>query len=105
MNKQNLFASLPADLTHEVFEQVGGSDTVLIERIVSKAHVTPKGQWYDQDRNEWVMVLKGEAKLQFEDVEPIHLKVGDYIDIPAHCKHRVSWTSEETETLWLAIHY
>ena len=105
MNKNNVFALLPQDLSQEVFEQVGGNDKVLIERIVSKAHITPEGQWYDQDRSEWVMVLQGEAKLQFEHCELIHLQVGDYVDIPAHCKHRVSWTSEAIETLWLAIHY
>jgi len=105
MDKSNILNQLPADLSMEVFEQVGGNDKVLIERIISKAHVTPDGQWYDQGRSEWVMVLKGEAKLQFEHGELIHLQTGDYVDIEAHRKHRVSWTSEETETLWLAVHY
>ena len=57
MNKQNLFTSLPAELSNEVFEQVGGNDKVLIERIVSKAHITPEGEWYDQEKSEWVMVI------------------------------------------------
>lgn len=94
MNKQNIFTELPKDLSLEVFEQIGGNDKILIERIISKAHVTPEGQWYDQDRSEWVMILKGEAKLQFENCALIHLQVGDHIDIPAHCRHRVSWTNE-----------
>ncbi|MCG9754937.1 cupin domain-containing protein [Shewanella insulae] len=105
MDKQNIFASLPDDLTLEVFEPLVDTGAVLIERIVSKAHRTPEGQWYDQDRNEWVMVLKGEARLVFEEGEVVHLKVGDHLNIPAHCRHRVSWTSEHEETLWLAVHY
>jgi len=130
MKKQNLFADLTIALSEdlceqragyepkgglsiatpnidkceEIFELIGGNDNVLIERIISKAHVTPEGQWYDQERSEWVMVLKGEAKLQFED-GIIHLKIGDYVDIPAHKKHRVAWTCERGETLWLAVHY
>ncbi|NRB23065.1 cupin domain-containing protein [Shewanella sp.] len=105
MEKRNIFDKIPSDLTLESFEQIGGNDKILIERIVSKAHVTPEGQWYDQDRSEWVMVLKGEAKLQFEQGERVHMKAGDHVDIAAHCKHRVTWTSPETETLWLAVHY
>ena len=105
MEKSNIFDKIPSELTDEVFEQIGGNDKILIERIISKAQVTPEGQWYDQDRSEWVMVLKGEAKLQFEQGELIHLQAGEYVDIPAHCKHRVNWTSTETETLWLAVHY
>lgn len=105
MDKGQFFHQIPADLNEEVFELVGGNENVVIERIISKAHVTPEDQWYDQDRSEWVMVLKGEAKLQFEQGEVLHLNVGDYVDIAAHRKHRVTWTSEETETLWLAVHY
>ncbi|WP_076416254.1 cupin domain-containing protein [Shewanella sp. UCD-KL12] len=105
MEKGAFFGKIPTDLSEEVFEQIGGNDKILIERIVSKAHVTPAGQWYDQDRSEWVMVLKGAAKLQFEQGELVHLTAGDYVDIPAHCKHRVAWTDEEQETLWLAVHY
>ncbi|AQS37830.1 cupin domain-containing protein [Shewanella psychrophila] len=105
MEKSNIFDKIPSDLTDEAFEQIGGNAKILIERIVSKAHVTPEGQWYDQDRSEWVMVLQGEAKLQFEQGELVHLQAGEHLDIPAHCKHRVAWTSTETETLWLAVHY
>lgn len=105
MEKHNIFNQIPIDLTHEVFEPLVDQHGVLIERIISKKHVTPEGQWYDQDRSEWVMVLQGEAKLVFEDSEVVHLDPGDHINIPAHCKHRVIWTSDTTETLWLAVHY
>ncbi|WP_233084169.1 cupin domain-containing protein [Methanococcoides orientis] len=105
MEKHNIFNQIPADLTQEVFEPLVDQDGLLVERIISKKHVTPKGQWYDQDRSEWVMVLQGEAKLLFEDSEVVYLNPGDHINIPAHCKHRVIWTSDTTETLWLAVHY
>ena len=105
METGNIFQSLPQDLSQEVFDSLVDTGTVLIERIVSKAHRTPEGQWYDQDRSEWIMVLQGEATLVFEQAEVVHLKVGDHLNIPAHVKHRVSWTSEHEETIWLAVHY
>lgn len=105
MKPQNVFEGIPTDLSNEVFEPLEDNGKVLIERIISKGHVTPEGQWYDQDRSEWVMVLQGEAKLVFEHAEVVHLKKGDYITIPAHCKHRVSWTADHPETLWIAVHY
>ncbi|MCL1126023.1 cupin domain-containing protein [Shewanella surugensis] len=106
MKKINLFA-LPQslDLSEEVFQPLVENDHVLIERIISKAHVTPEGEWYDQVKNEWVMVLKGEAELTFIDGDKMRLKVGEAVELPAHCKHRVSWTSTDEETLWLAVHY
>lgn len=32
---------------------------LLVERIVSWGHVTPEGQWYDQEKDEWVLLLEG----------------------------------------------
>ncbi|WP_298769416.1 cupin domain-containing protein [uncultured Shewanella sp.] len=106
MKKINVF-DLPSslDLTKEVFQPLVENEHILIERIISKAHVTPEGQWYNQSKNEWVMVLKGEAELTFIDGNIIGLKIGEAIEIPAHCQHRVSWTTPNEETLWLAIHY
>ena len=105
METANLFKHLPEDLTDEVFENICHSDTVKIERIVSKGHTTPKNKWYDQDKNEWVIVLKGAARIIFEDQPEVHLQVGDYMNIPKHVRHQVSWTSNDEETIWLAVHY
>jgi cupin 2 domain-containing protein len=52
-----------------------------------------------------VILLKGEAVISFMDEDDIRLKAGDYINIPAHKKHRVSWTKPDEETIWLAVHY
>ena len=101
----NIFAAIPHTLDNELVEQLAQGQHVRIERIVSKGHRSPATGWYDQAQNEWVMLLKGEAVLLFSDDSELRLKPGDYIEIPAHKKHRVSWTDPDTETVWLAVHY
>ena len=74
--------------------------------IFSKGHASPENFWYDQAQNEWLIVLKGHARLRFaEEDQAVEMKRGDYINIPAHCKHRVEWTDPNEETIWLAVHY
>jgi len=102
----NLFSNLPDQFDKELFETIISSDNLKIERIVSEGHRSPEDYWFDQDTNEWVMVLKGSAGLRFEnDQKIVKMMPGDYINIPAHCKHRVEWTDPEVETIWLAVHY
>jgi cupin 2 domain-containing protein len=100
----NLFANVPSALPEELMETLLQSATIHIERIVSHGHASPQEFWYDQPENEWVVVLRGAARLRFED-KVIELKPGDYVDIPAHKKHRVEWTMPEEATVWLAVHY
>jgi cupin 2 domain-containing protein len=101
-----MFSLIPSDLPDEVFEDVIAGQHCRIERIISKGHSTPNGTWLCQNRNEWVMLLKGTAGLIFEDVDDvIVLKPGDYLTITAHTKHRVEWTDDTQETIWLAVHY
>lgn len=88
----NLFADLPPDLPDELFTILLDANGVRIERIVSHGHASPKGFWYDQEQHEWVVVLKGAARLQFED-RTIEMELGDFVNIPAHTKHRVEWTT------------
>ena len=93
-------------LQHRIQAQAtADGDGVHIERIISKGHNSAESGWYDQDRNEWVMVLQGEAILLLEGGSPVNLKAGDFMNIPAHQKHRVEWTDPDTETIWLAVHY
>ncbi|MFV8783949.1 cupin domain-containing protein [Microbulbifer sp. SA54] len=101
----NLFSDLPSALAGEVFSHIAGGKHVKIERIVSRGQATPEGQWYDQDMHEWVLVLQGAARLVFEDGRELTLKVGDHVNIPAHCRHRVSWTAPAELTVWLAVFY
>ena len=102
----NLFTSLPTDLPKELTEVLAESKSVRIERIVSTGHVSPEGFWFDQDENEWIVVLKGRAKLLFEgDDEPLEMKPGDFVNIAAHKRLRVEWTTDEETTVWLAVFY
>jgi len=79
---------------------------VKIERIVSKGHSSPDGFWYDQVRNEFVLVVQGSAGLQIESEDDIVvLNAGDYLKIDSHVKHRVEWTDSSCETIWLAVYY
>ena len=100
----NIFTDLPQRLPDEVFTTLLKSDNVRIERIVSHGHSSPEGFWYDQDQHEWVMVLKGRAKLRIGN-DLIEMKAGDFVNISAHMKHRVEWTTPDEPTVWLAVHY
>lgn len=101
----NIFEALPADLDAEVFENLVQSERVRIERIISRGHGSPVSGWYDQAQDEWVLVLRGEAVIAYASGEKVNLAAGDHINIPAHTRHRVDWTTPETETVWLAVHY
>lgn len=100
----NVFLGIPPSLPHEVFQTLLQSDNIKIERIVSKGQKSDEGFWYDQGQSEWVLVLQGAAQLEFED-GILELRVGDYINIEAHRKHRVKWTTPDEETIWLAVFY
>ena len=102
----NLFTGLPAELPSELVTILLEAANVRIERIISHGHATREAFWYDQHQHEWVVVLKGAARLRFEDDEtPIEMKTGDFVNIPAHRKHRVDWTTPDEPTIWLAVHY
>ena len=105
MITKNIFDSIRNDLDHETVEQLIENDSIKIERITSTGQTSPATGWYDRVLNEWVMVLKGGAVITFEDGEVVELEAGSYLNIPAHRKHRVSWTAPGTDTIWLAVHY
>jgi len=101
----NVFADIPGALPDELIEVLAASDKVRIERIVSMGHVSPGGFWYDQESDEWVLLLRGAARLLFEgDDRPVAMKPGDHLLIPARKRHRVEWTDPERPTIWLAVH-
>ena len=105
----NIFANIPTDLPKELTELLCEScekSNLRIERIVSRGQSSPEGFWYDSDKSEWVMLLKGSAAILFEDnPAPLELQPGDYLNIPAHTKHRVERTPDNEDSVWLAIHY
>lgn len=100
----NLFADLPDRLPDELFTTLLEGGSLRIERIVSFGQASPPGYWFDQHQHEWVVLLKGAARLRFED-EELDLRPGSFVNIPAHRRHRVEWTSPDEPTIWLAIHY
>ena len=105
VNTGNLFQALPIDLSEEVFQTLISAGQLKVERIVSNGHRSAADFWYDQPQNEWVVLLKGAAIVQIEGMPDQHLEPGCYLDPPAHTRHRVAWTTPETETVWLAVHY
>jgi cupin 2 domain-containing protein len=102
----SLLDHIPSALPAEISERLVDAKDVRIERIVSRGHRSDPGFWYDQKENEWVMLVKGEAGLRFEDGDKtVHLTEGMYVEIPAGARHRVEWTSADTDTVWLAVFY
>lgn len=102
----NILEKLPTALPAESFETIAESPAVRIERIVSCGQATPEGEWYDQDQDEWVLLLAGAAQLLIEnEPAPRRLSPGDHLLIPTGCRHRVSWTDPATTTVWLAVHF
>jgi len=100
----NLFAPLPAAGAAEEFLMLAAQAGVRVERIVSRGNATPAGEWYDQLWAEWVVVVEGAAELTLaEPEESVRLERGDSLFLPAHRRHRVSWTADPT--IWLAVHW
>ena len=69
-----------------------------IERIVSNGQTSG---WYDQTEDEWVCVLQGIGELTYADGSKQRLHAGDTAYLPAHCRHRVSYTSKPC--VWLCV--
>ena len=101
----NLFTDLPAERGEECFEELLMVGDCRLERIVSHGQHSPPGFWYDQPWQEWVLVLRGAARLRLEgQAGLLALGPGDSVNIPAHCRHRVEWTDPHQPTVWLALH-
>lgn len=92
-------ASPDGETTEALIERPG----TRIERIVSSGQGSPPGFWYDQEEDEWVALLSGAARIQFDDGTSLGLAPGDHVLIPAHRRHRVGWTHPALPTVWLAV--
>ncbi len=100
----NLFESPAGPLAEELVELVAVGAGVSIERIVSTGQATPAGEWLEQERDEWVVLLEGEAELAYDDGSRMRLGPGDHVLIPAGQRHRVEWTRSDPPCIWLAVH-
>jgi cupin 2 domain-containing protein len=106
MKPENLFSGIPDHLPDELFTTLLQVEGLRIERIVSQGHVSPPKFWCDQEEHEWVVLLTGSAAIEFEsEPDPVELKPGTCLNIPAHKKHRVVCTNPTEKTVWLAIYY
>ncbi len=95
----NLFeADFPE--TGERFEMLHRCGDLEIVRILSTSLDGP--QEFCDDRDEWVVLVRGAATLMMEGKE-LHMRSGDTLFIPANTPH--SLTSIAAGSLWLAIHY
>lgn len=101
----SLLADIPQYLPEELCQTLLNYPEFRLERIVSRGHHSASDFWYDQDEDEWVLVLQGRAELGFADGSCVVMTAGDYLLIPARCQHRVNWTSNTEDTVWLAIFF
>jgi cupin 2 domain-containing protein len=97
----SLYADLPQAPAEEQFLTLCAADGGRVERIVSHGHASPSGFWYDQDEEEWVLLLRGAATLEFADGRCVDLTPGEHLTIPRRCRHRVAAT--DLDTVWLAV--
>ena len=106
LTTRSLFSNIPETLPEELSETLLETGKFKLERIVSRTHATPEGEWYDQERHEWVVLLSGSAGLRLEGNDQlVTLSPGDHILLPAHSRHRVEWTDKHQDTVWLALHF
>ena len=99
----NLKLGIPHVLPEELITTLVSNASTRVERIVSRGHASDPGFWYDQDEHELVVVIAGHARLELADQGELDLRAGDYIVLPAHVRHRVSWTDPAADTVWLAV--
>ena len=104
--KGNLFDAASASPAQreqcEQHDDLYVSPCVRVTRIESNAYASPADFWYDQPDDEWVAVIAGAAVIEFDDGTRHAMRPGDWLVIPAHCRHRVARTDEKT--VWLAVH-
>jgi cupin 2 domain-containing protein len=101
----NLFDDFPLWSESEAFTDLLSRPGVRIERIVSNGQATPADTPYDQDHDEWVLLLRGSASLWLDGEGERDLRPGDHVLIPARRRHRVTRTAENEPTVWLAVHF
>ena len=90
--------TLPEELTSVLVE----SRNIRIERIISTGQVSG---WYNQTETEFVVLLDGNAIIEFESDRTVEMSKGDTVLIKPHERHRVIYTSSEPPCVWLCVFY
>jgi len=98
----NIYELPVLPLTEELTTILAESKNVRMERIVSTGQIS---DWYDQNETEFVVLLDGNAVIEFENGESITMSKGDTLLIKPHERHRVSYTSREPACIWLCVFY
>lgn len=103
---ENIY-SLPEILRKdfESFHTLFQNENILIEKIISTGQRTPDNQWLQQEKSEWVILIRGKAGIRLFNEDVRNLIEGDFIHIPKNTKHRVEYTSSEPVCIWLAVHF
>lgn len=101
----NFFLTSDLKINKEQFTSLIKSKNVIVEKIISNGFKSPANEWMSDAQDEWVMLVKGRAKLEFENKDVLNLKAGDYLLIPARTKHRILYTSKKPFCYWLTIHF
>ena len=97
----NLFDLPRLPMPEELVTELAKSSHTRIERIISSGQVS---NWYDQNETEFVVLLDGNAVIEYGDGKPpVNLAKGDMLLIPAHERHRVGYTSSEPPCVWLCV--
>lgn len=104
IEKYNIFDEIPIDKKDENFFEIFKNEKIKIEKIVSNGQKSLENFWYEQEKNEYILLLEGFAILEFEDFE-VELKKGDCLNIESMQKHRVKFTSLDEPTIWFAVFY
>ncbi len=99
----NIFSKKINSQSDEVADTLYFSQNTKVERIISMGHKSPDGFWYNQSEDEFVILVQGSAKLEFENNEEICLEKGDSLLIPAYKKHRIIYTSINPQCIWICI--
>ena len=86
----NLFDDLPRQADEELFTELLSRKGVRIERIVSTGQSTLADKPYNQEYDEWVLLVSGSAGLWIEREGERDLRPGDYVLMPAHRPYRVT---------------
>lgn len=102
---KNIYDCNNINFNVEYLENILVNPNFRLERIISFGHITPSDYWYDQEEDEFVLLLKGNAKILLENDEIIELKEGDYVIIPKHLKHKVIYTDTENKTFWITCYF
>ena len=102
MELKNIFSNVAEAVEEEQFTVLGKSPNCRIERIVSSGYSSPEGFWYDQEYDEFILLMQGEATLEFEDKQ-MDMKAGDYLIVPKNCKHRIAKSSLDPACVWLCV--